>query len=44
MRKLTFTALLGALVLAAAPAVAQKAYPERPITLTIAFPAGSAGC
>ena len=40
MRKLTFTALLGALVLAAAPAVAQKAYPERPITLTIAFPAG----
>ena len=40
MRKLTFTALLGALVLAAAPAVAQKGYPERPITLTIAFPAG----
>ncbi|MPY76854.1 MAG: tripartite tricarboxylate transporter substrate binding protein [Alphaproteobacteria bacterium] len=40
MRKLTFTALLGALVLAAAPAVAQKAYPDRPITLMIAYPAG----
>ena len=40
MRKLTFTALLGVLVLVAAPAMAQKAYPERPITLTIAFPAG----
>lgn len=40
MRKLTFTALLGALVLAAAPAVAQKAYPDRPVTLMIAYPAG----
>lgn len=40
MRKLTFTALLGALVFAAAPAVAQKAFPDRPITLMIAYPAG----
>lgn len=40
MRKLTFTALIGALVLAAAPAVAQKAYPDRPVTLMIAYPAG----
>lgn len=40
MRKLTFTALLGALVFAAAPAVAQKAYPDRPVTLMIAYPAG----
>jgi tripartite-type tricarboxylate transporter receptor subunit TctC len=40
MRKLTLIALLGALAFAAAPAVAQKAYPERQITLMIAYPAG----
>ena len=40
MRKLTFTALFGALMLMAAPAMAQGGYPERPITLMIAFPAG----
>jgi tripartite-type tricarboxylate transporter receptor subunit TctC len=40
MRKLTLIALSGALAFAAAPAVAQKAYPERQITLMIAYPAG----
>lgn len=40
MRKLTFTALFGALMLMAVPAMAQGGYPERPITLMIAFPAG----
>jgi tripartite-type tricarboxylate transporter receptor subunit TctC len=38
MRKLTLIALLGAFAFASAPAVA--AYPERQITLMIAYPAG----
>jgi tripartite-type tricarboxylate transporter receptor subunit TctC len=40
MRKLSLIALLGALAFAAAPAMAQKAYPERQVSLMIAYPAG----
>jgi tripartite-type tricarboxylate transporter receptor subunit TctC len=40
MRKLLFGALLGALAIVAAPATAQKAFPDRPIQLMVAYPPG----
>jgi tripartite-type tricarboxylate transporter receptor subunit TctC len=40
MRKLTIGALLGVLAIVATPAMAQKAFPDRPIQLMVAYPAG----
>lgn len=40
MKRLTLTALFGALLIAAAPALAQDSFPQRPVTLMIAYPAG----
>jgi tripartite-type tricarboxylate transporter receptor subunit TctC len=40
MRKLAVSIVLGVAALATAPVMAQKAFPERPIQLMVAYPAG----